>query len=107
MRKEAEEKINKLRRQIDQVDEAIVKSLNERAKLVLSIKSLKSRQGVPIYDPRREEEIFEHLARANHGPLYDDDVKEIYEKILQVMKALEELFVCPKECNNYCWPLCR
>lgn len=90
MQKEAEEKIDNLRKQIDQVDETIVKSLNERAKLVLSIKSLKSRQGVPIYDPRREEEIFEHLTRTNQGPLYDDDVKEIYEKILQVMKALEE-----------------
>jgi chorismate mutase len=90
VQKEAEEKINNLRRQIDQVDKTIVTSLNERAKLVLSIKSLKSRQGVPIYDPKREEEIFEHLAKVNQGPLYDDDVREIYEKILQVMKALEE-----------------
>ena len=68
----------------------IVKSLNERAALVKKIKEVKKEAGIPLYDPQREEEIFERLSRVNEGPLFDDDVLRIYEEILDVMKSLED-----------------
>ena len=41
-----------------------------------------------LYDPKREEEIFANLAKCNEGPLYADNLREIYEAILHVMKEL-------------------
>jgi chorismate mutase len=87
---EVRKEIEKLRREIDQVDEKIVRSLNERAGLVVKIREAKRKASIPLYDPQREEEIFEHLFRVNKGPLFDDDIKRIYEEILEVMKSLED-----------------
>lgn len=85
-----EEQINELRAKINQIDKEIVRKLNERAAVVLAIKELKSKAQIPLYDPRREEEIFENISEANEGPLFDDAVREVYEKILHTMKDLEQ-----------------
>lgn len=85
-----EKEINELRAEIDEIDEKLVAKLNERASVVLAIRELKSRVQIPLYDPRREEEIFDNISRANQGPLFDDAVREIYEKILHAMKDLEK-----------------
>ncbi len=81
-------RIGELRRRIDEVDCEVVKLLNERAQLALDIRELKPRVRMALYDPKREEEIFEHLSSCNAGPLYDDNLREIYEAVLHVMKEL-------------------
>ncbi len=85
---DVERRIGELRTQIDDVDCRIVELLNERAELALAIRELKPRVQRALYDPRREEEIFTHVASCNKGPLYADNLREIYEKILHVMKEL-------------------
>jgi chorismate mutase len=80
------DEINALRAQIDELDCTIVQKLNHRAKLALAIRNLKPQAHLGLYDPKREEEIFESLAKCNNGPLYADDLREIYEAILHVMK---------------------
>lgn len=84
-----EEKINKLRKDIDELDKKIVDLLNKRAEIVLEIIKTKNENQISLYDPRREQEIFESLRKANKGPLYDEAVLEIYETILHWMKSLE------------------
>ena len=64
--------------------------MNKRARNALSIRGLKKKVDIPIYDPKREEEIFKKITSYNQGPLYDDDIKEIYDKILNMMKSIEE-----------------
>ena len=39
-----------------------------------------------LYDPKREEEIFEKVDSYNDGPLYNENLREIYSCILKVMK---------------------
>lgn len=73
---------------IDALDERIVALLNERAEHSLAIRALKPEAQMGLYDPKREEEIFSHLAAANGGPMYAEDVRAIYSTILQVMKGL-------------------
>jgi chorismate mutase/prephenate dehydratase len=85
---EAAARIAELRSSIDAVDCQIVKLLNERADLALAIRDLKPTVRWSLYDPKREEEIFSNLAKCNEGPLYGDNLKEIYEAILHVMKEL-------------------
>jgi chorismate mutase len=85
---EVQAKIAALRGGIDEVDCRIVGLLNERANLALEIRGLKPQVNLSLYDPKREEEIFSNLARCNDGPLFDDNLREVYEAILHVMKEL-------------------
>jgi chorismate mutase len=85
---EVQAKIAALRGRIDEVDCRIVGLLNERANLALEIRGLKPQVNLSLYDPKREEEIFANLARCNDGPLFDDNLREVYEAILHVMKEL-------------------
>ena len=42
----------------------------------------------PLYDPKREQEIYESLREVNDGPLFDDNLREIWDVLLHVMKEL-------------------
>jgi chorismate mutase len=88
MSDEARGRIDELRAGIDGIDDRIVDLLNERATLALEIRALKPVASMGLYDPKREEEIFARLASLNPGPLYADNLREIYEAILHVMKEL-------------------
>ena len=78
-----------LRARVDEVDRELVRALNERARLVQEILSAKAEAGLPVYDPRREEEILRRVAEANAGPLYDSSVREIFELVLHRIRDLE------------------
>ena len=85
---EAAGRIEDLRGQIDEIDRKLVALLNERAGLALAIRELKPQVNKPLYDPKREQEIFERLREVNDGPLFDDNLRSIWDVVLQVMKEL-------------------
>lgn len=84
------EVIDRLRKQIDEVDSKIVGLLNERTRLVRDIIRVKKENNLPLYDPRREEEIFENIREANTGELHHEALIDIYETILKWMKSLAD-----------------
>lgn len=86
---EPKELIEELRKKINAIDVDIVQLLNKRANIVLEIQNIKQNNLLPVYDPRREEEVYANIRTANKGPLFDKAVMEIYEKILHWMKSLE------------------
>ena len=73
---------------IDEIDKKIVSLLNERACESLAIRALKPGAKLGLYDPKREEEIFEHVSSFNEGPLFNDDLRTIYTVILKVSKEM-------------------
>jgi chorismate mutase len=85
---EAQQRIAEVRSRIDEIDCQLVQLLNERASCSLEIRGLKPQVHWGLYDPKREEEIFTNLAKCNEGPLYADNLREIFEAILHVMKEL-------------------
>lgn len=85
---EAFEKIQQHRAQIDIIDQKLVALLNERAGHSLDIRALKPDAHMGLYDPKREEDIFARLASYNEGPLYNENLAEIYRGILKVMKEV-------------------
>lgn len=89
MSEEAKQQIDALRKKIDVIDACLVEKLNERAGLALEIRKIKAESKLPLYDPGREEEIFKKITSINNGPLYDDDLRIIYETILHAMKNVE------------------
>jgi chorismate mutase len=89
MEAEFVEKLNNFRKEINRIDMKIVDLLNERAKIVLEIKRLKKSNNIPLYDAKREEELVNNLAEYNKGPLYNDNIIQIFESILRNVQILE------------------
>jgi len=88
--------IESLRKKIDELDERLVQLLNERAQCASEIGKLKSGQSLPIYEPRREQVIFDNVRRHNHGPLPDSDVVQLYERIIDVMRKIQRQEIAPE-----------
>ena len=80
--------IQEHRAKIDEIDREIVSLLNKRAGHSLVIRGLKPGAHLGLYDARREEEIFERVDSYNEGPLYNENLVEIYRGILKVMKEV-------------------
>ena len=81
--------LEKLRKQIDGLDEELIKLLNERIKIALEIGKTKKAQGGEIYVPSREKAVFERIARLNNGPLPEGSARAIYREIMSAALALE------------------
>jgi chorismate mutase len=77
------------RNKIDALDEQIVQLLSERAAAAAAIGKLKQQHGSPIYEPQREQTVFEHVRKANPGPLSDVQIQHVYERIMDVMRQLQ------------------
>jgi chorismate mutase len=85
----AEAAIVRLRRNIDEIDEVLVKLLNQRAKWALEIGLVKKAAAIPIYQPDREAEVLARVARANRGPLAAAAVQRLFERIVDESRRLE------------------
>jgi len=77
------------RRRIDGVDERLVALLNERAKIVDEVSRIKKAKNLPVSDPHRFQEVLDRAAAHNRGPLPSDSVRQIYQRIVEVMQAWE------------------
>lgn len=88
---EAFQQIEKHRNQIDELDKQIVDLLNKRAGHSLVIRGLKPEANMGLFDAKREEQIFEKIDACNDGPLFNENLREIYATILKVMKETPSL----------------
>jgi chorismate mutase len=77
------------RNKIDELDEKIVQLLSERAAAAVAIGQLKAKNSAPIYEPQREQAVFEHVRRINPGPLSAAQVQDVYERLMDVMRSLQ------------------
>ncbi len=89
-REEALAKIEEHRREIDSIDKRLVALLNERERHSMDIRHLKPAANMPLFDPAREDAIFDKIRSYNEGPLVDDKLCEIYATLLKVMKENPE-----------------
>ena len=82
--------ISDWRRKIDDLDEQIVRLISQRAEAARAIGELKQKSNLPIYEPRREQEVFEHVRSKNPGPLTDIEMQDVYERIIDVMRGVQK-----------------
>ena len=83
------------RKKIDELDRQIVELINTRAQAAHEIGKLKRNTNMPIYEPDREKTIFENVCRANHGPLPDSELRQVYERIIDVMRNIQKNEIAP------------
>lgn len=82
--------IDDWRKKIDELDRRLVELLNERATAAREIGRLKRDTQMRIYEPEREKTIFENIVRANAGPLSDSDLRQVYERIIDIMRKIQK-----------------
>ena len=84
------------RKKIDELDRQIVELVNARAHAAHEIGKLKRNTSMPIYEPDREKTIFENVRSANRGPLPDSELRQVYERIIDVMRNIQKNEIAPK-----------
>ena len=83
-----------LRKDIDRVDEVLVRLLNERARCACEIGRIKKQQNVEIYQPEREKQVLEHVKSvAAEGPLEPEAIARLFERIMDEARRLERRVV--------------
>jgi chorismate mutase len=86
---EARALLDQFRVQIDDVDRRIVALLNERTAVVENIGRVKREAKLPVYEPKREDQVFANISSANHGPLTNHSVRGIFERIIDEMRSIQ------------------
>jgi len=77
------------RDRIDEIDRVILHLLNERSRCANVIGHIKKKLALPVYAPRREEEVINNVMTANEGPLPDEAVRRLFERIIDETRSLE------------------
>jgi|SRR4051812_39857939 len=86
--------LDDLRKDIDRVDEVLVRLLNERARVACEIGRLKKEQGLEVYQPEREKQVLEHVRSiAVEGPLGPEAIARLFERIIDEARRLERRVV--------------
>lgn len=72
-----------IRQEIDQIDDQIVKLLEERMHLVEGVVAYKKASGKPILDTKREEVIFEKVRNRVTNKSYQETIVSTFSDILK------------------------
>lgn len=84
------ETLPELRREIDDLDEALVELLNRRMAISRRVGELKPATGQAVYQPDREAAVLEHvLSIGDAGLLGSRALRAIYGEILSASRALQ------------------
>ncbi len=82
--------IEKLRKEINKIDDKILDLLNKRAKVAINIGKNKKKTRVSVYMPDRERDVISSLIKKNLGPLNSDAIKNIYCEIMSASMNLQK-----------------
>jgi chorismate mutase/prephenate dehydratase len=93
---EAQEQLEEYRLMIDEVDRRIVALLNERTAVVENIGRVKREAQLPVYEPKREDQVFANITSANQGPLTTQAVRGIFERIIDASRSIQRLRMMQK-----------
>jgi len=85
----SKERLSECRTRIDAVDLKILALLNERTRIVEEIGRIKQAMALPIYEPKREDQVFHNVISANGGPLSAEAVKRVFERIIDEMRTVQ------------------
>ena len=79
------------RRKIDEIDSKLVELFNERSKCAIEIGKIKHVEHLRVYDPEREREILRRIKSANKGPLDDESLQRVFERVIDECRRIERI----------------
>ena len=86
---EARQRLDEFRIAVDDIDRRIVELVNERTRVVEEIGRVKREAQLPIYEPKREEQVFANITECNRGPIPPDCMRRIFERIIDEMRTIQ------------------
>src|SRR5437773_2207002 len=85
-----ESRLATLREEIDGVNEGLLTLIQKRAAIVLEIAALKRSMGLEGYDPKREDEMLQHLTARASGPFGATELREIFQSIFRASLDIQD-----------------
>ena len=74
---------------IDSIDVRLVELLNQRGAAAQEIGRAKEAAGLAVYEPKREDDVYRNVRAANAGPLSEEALKRIFERIIDEMRSIQ------------------
>jgi chorismate mutase len=85
------DELEQYRKQVDQIDELILKALAERAKICRAIGLVKKRRGMPVRDVSRENEVYKSIkGKSVEFGLDPVQVEAVFREIVNMCSAVQE-----------------
>jgi chorismate mutase len=82
--------LERLRVQIEQLDEALLDMIAQRVRLARQVGQLKRAAGLPTLDPAREASVVRRAAaRAREAGLIPEDVRELYWHVIGLCRRAQ------------------
>jgi chorismate mutase len=88
-REQALERLAYCRQSIDEIDVRILELISARTLVVEEIGRIKQQFAMPIYEPKREDEVFRNVTVNNAGPLSTEAVRRVFERIIDEMRGVQ------------------
>ena len=88
---EADRILGECRQKIDGIDLELLKLLNQRASIVEEIVVVKNALQLAIFEPKREDAVFENVTSHNTAPLTSDALQRVFSRIMDEMRSLQWL----------------
>jgi chorismate mutase-like protein len=79
------------RRKIDEIDSKLVELFNERSTCAIEIGKIKHTENLRVYDPEREREILRRIKEANRGPLDNEGLQRLFERVIDECRRVERI----------------
>lgn len=83
-------KLKQLRGTIDNIDAEIQKLLTKRATIAIEVGKQKISKSSAIYDPEREADVLNKVAKRNEGPIKNDNLIKIFKNIITANRELQK-----------------
>ncbi|GAF35876.1 chorismate mutase [Lentilactobacillus farraginis] len=83
------EELTEARKQINQLDESIVALLTKRFETAAKIGKIKEKQGLPVFDPDREEAVLEGVTALDPNRKTRQYIWNIYRSIMENTRQFE------------------
>ena len=87
------DRIDEIRKEIDFIDNQLLRLFNERASLAIDLGQIKKEKGLDIYDPDRELGIIEMMFNQNEGPLDEKAVRGLFQRVIDESRRVEKFSV--------------
>ena len=81
--------LDELRTRIDELDDSILKLLDDRARVMADVAHEKRSAGLPPYAPDRERLVLDRLA-ARAGKFPADAIRAVFREVMSACLALQE-----------------
>jgi len=84
------QELERLRTEVDELNIRLLELINKRAGIVEEIGHLKTKQGLPRFDPIRERAMLDLIVSNNQGPFDDRTVRHLFKQIFKASLELQQ-----------------